>query len=101
VVGEVFGTLHAGAGRSQAALRVVCEILWGLGERNVHFRVTALRGRLYGGNHPFNVSPQGRPLLVPENHKSDFPALQILLVKNVFVGCRQDLKACRLSDRGV
>jgi hypothetical protein len=71
----------------------------GLPERDVHFGAGARGGRVHRSNDLFNLSAQGRPLLVSENHKSDFTARQVLLVPNVFVGRQQNLKACGLGDR--
>jgi hypothetical protein len=70
-----------------------------LPEGNVHFGVAARCCGVHGGNDPFNVSAQGRPLLVSENDESDSPARQVLLVANVLVGRQQNVKTCRLRDR--
>ena len=70
-----------------------------LPERNFHFGVAARYGRVHGGNDLFHLSAQSRPLLVSENHKSDFSARQVLLVPDVLVGCQQKVKARSLSGR--
>jgi hypothetical protein len=70
-----------------------------LRERNLHFDVAARRCRAHGGDDPFNILAQNRPLLVSENDKSDFPARQVLLVPDILVGRQQKLKARGFSGR--
>ncbi len=68
-------------------------------ERDIHLGVTPRSGRIHSGRNPFNVSAQGGPLLIAENHERDFPAFQILLVTYVFVSRQQKIETLRLSSR--
>jgi len=50
----------------------------GLFEGNIHFGITAGSGCIDSGHDPFDVVTQSGPLLIADNHKRDFPALQVL-----------------------
>lgn len=68
----------------------IAGMAWLLLERYIHLGIAARCCGAHGGNDPFNVSAQGWPLLVSENDKSDFPARQVLLIPDVFVGRQQN-----------
>ena len=68
-------------------------------ERYVDLRKTTRRGSIYGGHNAFDVTAQSRPLLIAYHHKRDFPALQVLLVSQVFISGQQNLKTCGLGCR--
>ena len=69
----------------------------GLPERDVHFGVAARSGRVHRSNDPFNVLAQDRPLRISENDDGNFPAHQILLIPDVFVGGHKQSEAGRLG----
>jgi hypothetical protein len=51
--------------------------------RDVHFSIAARRGRIDSFNDALNVGSKSRPLLLAENHNSDFAAGKILLIADV------------------
>jgi len=68
-------------------------------ERYFNFgKATGCRG-IHGGQNPFCVAAQNRPLLIAEHHKRDCPSCQILLIAQVFVGRQQNIEARGLRRR--
>lgn len=66
-------------------------------ERDFHLGIAARLGGVHGGHNPFDVATQSGPLLIADDHERDFPALEVLLVTRVFVGCQQKLETCGLG----
>src|SRR5581483_9693546 len=55
----------------------------------------------HGGCYAIQMRVNIRPLLVPENHDSDFASSEVLLISNVFVRGKEEVVSCqfRLGDQ--
>ena len=60
--------------------------------RDVHFRVTARRGRVYHGCNPLDVEPHNRPLGCAQHHKGYSATCKVLLKAHVLVCGKQHIE---------
>jgi len=68
-------------------------------EGYVHLGVTARSCCIHSGHNLFDMAAQSGPLLIADNHERDFPAFQVLLVTDVFIGGHQNIETFRLGNR--
>ncbi len=89
-VGRVRGISRAT--QMEPPARAMCSVD-GIGlKRYVHQGVTAGRGLFHRQRNPAKVQTHNPPLRVTEHHDRYFPALQILLVPDTFVGGEQNVE---------
>ena len=68
-------------------------------ERYFNFGEPTRRRAIHGGNDPFDVATQNRPLLTAEHHERDRPSRQVLLIAQVLVGRQQNIDTRGLRRR--
>jgi len=68
-------------------------------EGDFYLNVAARRGRVYRSRYAVKVLPHHSPRGIAKHYDSDFSALQILLVADIFIRSQHQLEPLRLSLR--